>query len=281
MTRVHHTYPSVSHCFNTPTQTPISTAQMSSEIPEVVYSPFLLITPRLIILPTPSALHVRQYRDLYAHLHSLTEFCEMGFGDTYPARYWDEEARYKEIEREIKKNWNSIGLGDMAVGFIPKNVRINILQIGRKVSAFDNDAAEVRIMEGEDYKTFVDNGRLLGNIKWVGYTGIRDARNGMPDPPDGEPPLPDWKELTEVRYGISPDYWDKGIATEATKAAMHWAVYERSVQRFIAETQKANSRSGAILKKLGFTESRTNYWQEPSYLEWEMRVVRPDRRTNE
>jgi len=40
---------------------------------------------------------------------------------------------------------------------------------------------------------------------------------------------------------------------------MEWAVVERGVRRFIAETERDNSRSGRVLEKLGFTMSGTNY----------------------
>jgi len=50
---------------------------------------------------------------------------------------------------------------------------------------------------------------------------------------------------------------------------MEWAVVERGVRRFIAETERDNSRSGRVLEKLGFTMSGTNYWKEPDEIEWE------------
>lgn len=238
------------------------------------YSPFLLLSPRLVILPTPSAIHVRAYRDLYAHLHSLPEFCEMGFGEDFPARHWDEKSRYEEIDREVKRNWNSIGLGDMAVGLIPETSGIDSLQqVGRKIPSLDkDDVMELRIIKGKDYENLVVDEKFLEKIEWVGYGGVRDAKHGLPKPADGEPPLPDWKNLAEVRYGFSPDHWGKGFAVEASKSAMRWAASERLVERFVGETQKGNSRSERVLEKLGFTRSGTNYWQAPRWVEWE-RVV--------
>lgn len=240
-----------------------------------IYSPFLLVSPRLIILPTPSAIHVRSYRDLYAYLHSLPKFCEMGFGEDWPARMWDQKARYEQIEEEVERNWHSIGLGDMAVGLIPETSQINnsIQQVGRKIPSLDKeDTMELRIIEGKDYDQLVFNVKFLEEVNWVGYGGVRDARHGLPNPPEGEPPLSDWRNLAEVRYGINPDQWGKGYAAEASKSAMRWAVSERSVERFVAETQKENSRSGRVLEKLGFVDSGTNYWQAPRWKEWE-RVV--------
>lgn len=58
-----------------------------------------------------------------------------------------------------------------------------------------------------------------------------------------------------MRYGVAPSFWGKGIAPEAAKAIMAWAISQRGTTRFIAETEKANTRSAGVLRKLGFVES--------------------------
>jgi RimJ/RimL family protein N-acetyltransferase len=50
---------------------------------------------------------------------------------------------------------------------------------------------------------------------------------------------------------------------------MQRAVSERGAKRFIAETERDNVRSGRVLEKLEFRLSGTNYWKEPSEVEWE------------
>jgi RimJ/RimL family protein N-acetyltransferase len=75
--------------------------------------------------------------------------------------------------------------------------------------------------------------------------------------------------MVEVRYGISPQFWGKGFAKEAANAVMQWSVDERGVKRFIAETERENSRSATVLQKLGFVPSNTTYWKEPNEMEWE------------
>jgi len=52
----------------------------------VLYHPFMLTTPRFVLLPTPSAIHIRAWRDFYSHLHFLKEFCEMGFGSGFEVK---------------------------------------------------------------------------------------------------------------------------------------------------------------------------------------------------
>ena len=53
---------------------------------------------------------------------------------------------------------------------------------------------------------------------------------------------------------------------------MRWGVSERGAKRFIAETERENTRSGRVLEKMGFRNSETKYWKEPGEVEWE-RVV--------
>lgn len=68
-------------------------------------------------------------------------------------------------------------------------------------------------------------------------------------------------QLWDPCYKITDMFnsWGTGIARIAAKAVMQWAVVERGVRRFIAETERENSRSGRVLEKLGFTISGTDY----------------------
>lgn len=75
--------------------------------------------------------------------------------------------------------------------------------------------------------------------------------------------------MIELRYGVAPEFWGKGIAHEAARTIMQWAVDEREVKRFIVEMEKENTRSARLLQKLGFLSSNTDYWKEPSELERE------------
>ncbi|KAH7321438.1 hypothetical protein BKA65DRAFT_408814, partial [Rhexocercosporidium sp. MPI-PUGE-AT-0058] len=48
--------------------------------------------------------------------------------------------------------------------------------------------------------------------------------------------------------------WRVGIVRNAAEAVIQWAV-----RRFIAKTERDNSRSGRVLEKLGFMLSGTDY----------------------
>ncbi|KAJ0422001.1 GNAT domain-containing protein [Aspergillus carlsbadensis] len=223
------------------------------------FEPFALLTSRLILIPTPIAVTVPSYRSLYAGLHADAAFCEMAFGPHFPARNWsDEETRQVIESRDINRSWKNYGLGDFAVGLKPPSASID----------------DASILRGHDFEAVAGpSGKLLGEIEWVGYAGVRDATTtSLPPREADDPELPSWQEMVEIRYGISSKHWGKAIAKEAADAVLHWAAKDRGVRRFIAETERENQRSAGLLKKLGFSASGTNYWKEPSEVEWELAV---------
>jgi RimJ/RimL family protein N-acetyltransferase len=234
---------------------------------DIPYSPFLLLTPRLVLVPTPTAISIEPYRKMYGDLHRLQIFCEMGFGSRFPLRTdWSDERWQAAIEKEVEVSWKFRGMGDMAVGLW------NGTRDGKgRVLASEHQGVELRIVEGQEWEDLVHK-RFWEEVEWVGYAGVRDATPRLPEREDGDPPLPSWLEMIELRYGVSPEHWGKGIAPEAARGIMAWAVAERGVRRFIAETEKLNARSGSILGKLGFVASGTDYWKDPLEMEWERRI---------
>ncbi|KAJ5365527.1 Acyl-CoA N-acyltransferase [Penicillium concentricum] len=228
------------------------------------FEQFAILTPRFIIVPTTTAISFKSYRALYSELHANVDFCQMGFGHHFPARTWnDDETRDWMQTRDIERCWQKRSLGDFAVGL-------------RGPSTFDSDIqtpqnGDFTLLKGDDYARVAGlNNIHLAASEWVGYAGVRDATTtSMPPREPGDPALPSWVEMIELRYGVSPKFWGQGIVQEASKAVMQWSVDERGVKRFIAETERENSRSAKVLQKLGFTPSDTNYWKEPTELEWE------------
>ncbi|KAJ5824745.1 Acyl-CoA N-acyltransferase [Penicillium robsamsonii] len=228
------------------------------------FEQFAILTPRFIIVPTTTAVSFKSYRALYSELHANVDFCQMGFGHHFPARTWsDDETRDWMQTRDIRRCWQKRGLGDFAVGL-------------RGPSTFESNNNSTHdgnftMLKGDDYVRVAGvNNIHLAASEWVGYAGLRDATTtSMPPREPGDPALPSWLEMIELRYGVSPKFWGQGIVQEASQAVMQWSVDERGVKRFIAETERDNSRSAKVLQKLGFTLSDTNYWKEPSELEWE------------
>ena len=58
---------------------------------------------------------------------------------------------------------------------------------------------------------------------------------------------------TEIGYGILPEYWGRGYATEAAAAAVSWALRQPGIASVEAETDSGNIASQRVLEKLGFT----------------------------
>ncbi|KAJ5414628.1 hypothetical protein N7509_001255 [Penicillium cosmopolitanum] len=235
---------------------------MASPNSNDVIQPFAITTPRLIILPTPIAVSLKPYRQLYAALHADASFCEMGFGTHFPVRNWtDDETRGVIETRDIGRSWRRYAIGDFAVGL-------------RETVQSDQNPSRISIIDKENFDILAgSNFENLGRIEWVGYAGIRDASTtSLPPREAGDPALPPWQEMVEIRYGVSPKFWGGGLAKEAAEAIMHWAIEKRGVKRFIAETERDNERSAKLLQKLGFVHSGTDYWKEPSEIEWELIV---------
>ncbi|KAJ5752540.1 hypothetical protein N7520_009457 [Penicillium odoratum] len=234
-----------------------------------ISEPFAILTDRLILLPTPIAVSSATYRKLYATLHADASFCQMGFGNRFPVKNWsDDETRNMIETRDIALSWTKFDLGDFAVG-------LRECQFNDKSPHERKSPPSVKLIKGSELEklTGIDLAHLE-EIHWVGYAGIRDATTTslLRVREAGDPAFPPWQEMVEVRYGVSPECWGTGIAKEAMEAVIRWAVDERGVRRFIAETERENQRSGRVLQKLGFNLSGTNYFKEPLEIEWELVV---------
>ncbi|KAJ5133172.1 hypothetical protein N7448_001797 [Penicillium atrosanguineum] len=226
---------------------------------------FAILTPRLIIFPTTFAISSKSYRALYAALHADENFCQVAFGEHFQARNWSDDETREWIEtRDIGRCWNPRGLGDFAVGLRES------ISLDETISHYSTSV----LKESEFTLLAGPNAERLDQIEWVGYAGVRDATTtSLPKRGVDDTNLPPWDEMVELRYGLSPKSWGKGIAKEAAEAVMQWAANERGVKRFIAETERDNRQSARLLDKLGFVASGTDYWKEPSEVEWEL-VVR-------
>lgn len=241
---------------------------MSVQLSDYLSTPFVLTTKRLVIVPTPIAIRYASYVQLYGGLHASEDFCQMAFGPHFEARSWsNEETRDVIFTRDLGRCWKVRGMGDFAIAFRTKSDGTELVQrgVGRKLGG----EVDLEIIDAADDELL----KSLDSADWTGYAGVRDATTtSMPDREDGDDPLPPWQEMIELRYGVHADSWGKGVAGEAARAVMQWAANEAGVRRFIAETEKTNTRSGRVLEKMGFRQSGTAYWKEDSEVEWE-RVV--------
>lgn len=59
--------------------------------------------------------------------------------------------------------------------------------------------------------------------------------------------------LGNIGYRISPDFWRKGICTEALKRVVDFVFSETALERLHAEADIENAASNTVLRKCGFT----------------------------
>ncbi|THV65744.1 hypothetical protein D6D28_08866 [Aureobasidium pullulans] len=221
---------------------------------------FALITDRLVLLPTLQAIDIDAYRELYASLHSMPEYTTMAFGESWGVKDWTTSSVREIIAREVTRSWKVRGMGDFAIG----------LRFEHQNLEHYNDVREhgFKIAEAEEQR--------LEDVRWIGYVGIRDATTtSMLNEPTAVSSTRGWQEMIELRYGFHPDAWGKGFGTEAAKAVMGWGQQEKGVRRCVAETERENKGSGAILEKLGFVEIEEGtevVWGMEGTKEWERRI---------
>ena len=70
----------------------------------------------------------------------------------------------------------------------------------------------------------------------------------------------------EIGYGFLPEFWGKGYATEAVKAAVRWAAAQPEVKRIEAETVPDNAASQRVLEKAGFVPSGITGEEGPRFI---------------
>ena len=59
--------------------------------------------------------------------------------------------------------------------------------------------------------------------------------------------------ITEIGYGILPEFQGRGYATEVVEAVTQWALSQPGVRCITAETEANNAASQKVLDKAGFT----------------------------
>ncbi|MDL4843117.1 GNAT family N-acetyltransferase [Aquibacillus rhizosphaerae] len=63
-----------------------------------------------------------------------------------------------------------------------------------------------------------------------------------------------WSKKTEVGYELHPDFWNRGLTSEAMKEVLRYSFEELNLFRVGAVTFPDNTASINLLKKIGFME---------------------------
>jgi ribosomal-protein-alanine N-acetyltransferase len=61
----------------------------------------------------------------------------------------------------------------------------------------------------------------------------------------------------ELGYGLNPDYWGKGLMTEALQSIITYGFNAHNLYRIEAKTAERNTNSKNLLERLGFTKEGT------------------------
>lgn len=72
--------------------------------------------------------------------------------------------------------------------------------------------------------------------------------------------------MVEIGYGLLPEFFGKGYATEAVKAMTEWASQQPGVTRIEAETEADNTASQHVLEKAGFAPTGTDGEEGPRFV---------------
>lgn len=86
--------------------------------------------------------------------------------------------------------------------------------------------------------------------------------------------LEDERDDTELSYQLLPEFWGRGLASEAAAALLRWGWENLAVPSIIAVTQSANERSLRLLAKLGFSPEVE--FEEYGNNQTQMRLWRPN-----
>ncbi|HEY3929395.1 MAG TPA: GNAT family N-acetyltransferase [Candidatus Koribacter sp.] len=80
-----------------------------------------------------------------------------------------------------------------------------------------------------------------------------------------------YRDILELGYHLRPDFWGKGIASEAARAAIKYGFYALEVPALFAGHYPENLVSKHVLEKLGFRYTHDEFYPpagriNPSYL---------------
>ena len=72
--------------------------------------------------------------------------------------------------------------------------------------------------------------------------------------------------VTEIGYGLLPEFRGRGYASEAVKDAVRWAAEQDGVRTIIAETDPGNLASQRVLAKAGFVPTGKSGEEGPRFV---------------
>jgi [ribosomal protein S5]-alanine N-acetyltransferase len=81
--------------------------------------------------------------------------------------------------------------------------------------------------------------------------------------------------VADIGYGFIPEVWNRGYATEITRAFSDWLLERSDVNRVTADTAVTNPASARVLEKSGFVSIGTGFnADDGDLILWEKRAPR-------
>ncbi len=88
---------------------------------------------------------------------------------------------------------------------------------------------------------------------FVGMVGLHRVRAELPCAP-----------AVEIGWRLHPDHWGHGYATEAAAASLHFGFEEAGLTEIVAFTTTLNTRSQAVMTRLGMRRDAAGDFDHPS-----------------
>jgi len=85
---------------------------------------------------------------------------------------------------------------------------------------------------------------LKETLELIGFCGFRFFYDNPPE--------------LQLIYGLSPQYWSKGLATEAAKAMIHYGFTEHKFEQIISTTDVENIASVRVMERTGMKFTQSN-----------------------
>ena len=119
----------------------------------------------------------------------------------------------------------------------------------------------------------IDDWDRLGFSLWT----IRDRETGAFIGRGGLRPVTiEGVDEVEVGYGLRPEWWDRGLATEMSRVALEVGFTRLDLESVVAFTMPTNTRSRHVMEKLGMSFERDIIWADMPHVlyritraEWE------------
>ena len=88
---------------------------------------------------------------------------------------------------------------------------------------------------------------LKSNLEFIGFCGLKYH-------PD--------KDIVEIGYRLSKNFWGQGFATEAARASIQYGFKKLGYERIFAHAHQKNIASQRVLEKIGMTKCKNIYYDD-------------------